>query len=398
MHFLGAVQGVFLAAILASRRRNTVANKVLAGTMLVFSLDLIIAVYHAAGYDAVFPHLIGIDFGMGFLYGPLFYLYARILSQREQTFRQAYFLHFLPFALLLVYLVPFYAQTGAEKLALLRDPAASPWSASLHLINNIKLIHALSYVGAVLMVIKHHRERIKDTFSSIDRIHLAWLRNLMVGIVAVAVVAVVAYLLSLRNSPGTVGMGMDPNSTYDDYTLLCTALYVYAIGYLGLRQPEVFEERPGEPALEPAPAPAETSDDTRQETPDPNKPRYAKSGMDPVAAREYTEALLHLMDTGKPYRKGNLTLQDLSDALSISSHNLTEVINTQLGQNFYDFVNGYRVREVQERLADPHFDHLTILAIALEAGFNSKSSFNAVFKKHAKMTPSQYRTTVSRPA
>ena len=125
------------------------------------------------------------------------------------------------------------------------------------------------------------------------------------------------------------------------------------------------------------------------------KPQYAKSGMDPETARRYKQKLLELMDTEKLYQRGDLTLQHLSDALSISPHHLTEVINTQLGQNFYDFVNGYRVREVQERLADPKYAHLTLLAIGMDAGFNSKSSFNAVFKKHTKMTPSQYRAHVS---
>ena len=64
----------------------------------------------------------------------------------------------------------------------------------------------------------------------------------------------------------------------------------------------------------------------------------------------------------------------------------------------YDFVNSYRVEEVQRRLVDPSSAHLTVLAIGLEAGFNSKSSFNAVFKKHTKMTPSQYQQHASEGA
>jgi AraC-like DNA-binding protein len=89
-----------------------------------------------------------------------------------------------------------------------------------------------------------------------------------------------------------------------------------------------------------------------------------------------------------------LTLAELALALSTTPHNLSEVINTRTGQNFYDFVNGYRVDEVKERLRDPNADHLTLLAIGLEAGFNSKSSFNAVFKKHTSMTPSEYKKTL----
>ncbi|WP_397546448.1 helix-turn-helix domain-containing protein [Rhodothermus marinus] len=97
------------------------------------------------------------------------------------------------------------------------------------------------------------------------------------------------------------------------------------------------------------------------------------------------------METEKLYRQPDLTLQALAERLGISPHNLSEVLNTAFGQSFYDFVNGYRVREVQALLADPERAHLTILALAMEAGFSSKSTFNAAFKKHTGLTPSAYR-------
>jgi AraC-like DNA-binding protein len=97
------------------------------------------------------------------------------------------------------------------------------------------------------------------------------------------------------------------------------------------------------------------------------------------------------MEEQKPFVRSTLTLQELSDELQISAHNLSEVINTKLGKNFFDFVNGFRVKEVQARLADPQYDHLTILAIAQDAGFNSKSTFNTIFKKVTNQTPSEYR-------
>ena len=113
--------------------------------------------------------------------------------------------------------------------------------------------------------------------------------------------------------------------------------------------------------------------------------------MRPDEAAQHRDRLVALMETECLYRRGDLTLQDLADALGISAHNLTEVLSTQLGQSFYEVLNGYRVREVQARLLDPADAHLTVLAIGMEAGFNAKSSFNAAFKRHTGMTPSQYR-------
>jgi len=80
--------------------------------------------------------------------------------------------------------------------------------------------------------------------------------------------------------------------------------------------------------------------------------------------------------------------------LSVSLHNLSEVINGHLNQNFFDFVNSYRVEKVKQDLEDPDKLHFTLLALAMDAGFNSKSSFNSIFKKHTGLAPSVYREQV----
>lgn len=400
-HALGAVQGVLLATILAHNRQGSVANRILSVAMFAFAVDLGTAVYHATGADVAFPHLIGIDFPLTFLYGPLLYLYARTLSRGEHVFRKVFLWHFLPYALLVVCLVPFYVQSGADKLAFVRDASGSPWGEVLGIVTHVKIVHALVYIGLILPLLRQHRERIRDTRSSAERMNLLWLRNLVVGIVALAALAVTFYLLSLRSDAPV--MGLDPSTRYDDYMLLGLAILVYAIGYMALRQPEVFDGRLHAPHSSITSSPgfseevAETPADHRapraaSSAAEADKRQYARSGMDAETAERHERALVALMEADRLYRRGDLTLQDLALASGISPHNITEVINTRLGQNFYDFVNAYRVREVRERLSDPANAHLTLLAIGMDAGFNSKSSFNAVFKKHTRMTPSQYRS------
>lgn len=99
------------------------------------------------------------------------------------------------------------------------------------------------------------------------------------------------------------------------------------------------------------------------------------------------------MATQKPYLKSNLSLTDLSDLLDVSTHNLSEIINTRLNKSFYDYVNECRVEEVKKMLLDDKYKSYSILAIAYEAGFNSKSSFNTIFKKITGTTPSGYRNS-----
>jgi len=118
-----------------------------------------------------------------------------------------------------------------------------------------------------------------------------------------------------------------------------------------------------------------------------------EAGLQPREAEALTTRLVAVMDAERPYRQADLTLGDLAERVGTTPHRLSEVLNSQLGVSFYDFVNGYRVREVQSRLVGPDGARLTYLAIALEAGFASKSTFNAAFKKLTGMTPSAFRAS-----
>ena len=119
--------------------------------------------------------------------------------------------------------------------------------------------------------------------------------------------------------------------------------------------------------------------------------KYEKSTLTGERAERYLNKLLQCMKEKKPFTDGHLSLQKLAGDLSIPPHHLSQIINERLGQTFSDFINSYRVEEAKRRLLDPAFKHLSLLGIAVDVGFNSKSSFNSVFKKHTSMTPSEFR-------
>ena len=107
--------------------------------------------------------------------------------------------------------------------------------------------------------------------------------------------------------------------------------------------------------------------------------------------KEKHRELIRLVETDKPYLESDLTLNTLADRLDIPLHHLSQIINQFEEQNFNDFINKYRVEEFIKRASRDR--HLSFLAIALDSGFNSKSTFNAVFRKHKGMTPTQYMTS-----
>ncbi len=129
--------------------------------------------------------------------------------------------------------------------------------------------------------------------------------------------------------------------------------------------------------------------------------RYEKSDLDELEKRRRKEELLRLMDAQKPYLNPSLTMSGLARDLRISPRHLSQIINELFGRNFCEFINGYRIEESKRLLSDPAREGRSILDIAYDVGFNSKSTFNSAFKKQTGMKPSEFRavrSVVSRPA
>ena len=398
---LGAIQGVFLAGALAAKRSNRTANRLLAATMVAFSISLASVVYYAAGLEQVFPHFFGASHPMPFLYGPLIYLYALTAADRSRRLTRRDALHLVPFLATVITGLPIYLMSGAEKLALYQQLQRGEVPPLIAIATPLKFVSGVIYAPLTLIFLRRHRERVKDSYSSVERVNLRWL--VWLGTAAAAIWAL-AVTFQLVESAGIARIARG-----DDFIGLGMAVLVYGIGYMGLRQPEVFRYETAEhrvpaeltvarPALrsgpvDVAPEPADPRSPARlqMEESEPAAARYERSGLTDRDAARLKEALLTVMDRDRPWRDSDLTLADLADLLSTTPHKLSEVLNAQIGQTFYDFVNGYRVKEVQRRIAAGDAQRVTMLALALDAGFASKSTFNVVFKKHTSRTPSDYR-------
>lgn len=118
--------------------------------------------------------------------------------------------------------------------------------------------------------------------------------------------------------------------------------------------------------------------------------------LPPDAAERVKNELVRLLRDERLYRDAGLTLLTLAEKLDLTPHQLSWVINEELRVSFPSLVNGYRIEDVKARLAEPSSEKTSILQVALEAGFNTKASFNRAFKAHAGMTPSQFKKRLPR--
>jgi AraC-like DNA-binding protein len=187
------------------------------------------------------------------------------------------------------------------------------------------------------------------------------------------VVAVFLYLMA--------GAGLNIVSLIDPITYSVATFGIYSFIILFFYQRAVFLDLS---SAVPEPVVAISTQEVEHK-------KYQKSGMDTDELERNFARLGRLMADEKPYRDSELTLLSLATKLSLSPHHLSQLLNERVGKNFYDYINEYRVDEVKRELVNPQKSNFTILAIALECGFNSKSTFNTCFKKNTGLTPSQYR-------
>jgi AraC-like DNA-binding protein len=349
--------------------------------MATFTIFLASTVYFGTGLVLAFPHFIGVAYQTPWVFGPLVFLYAAAASDRSWRFRWRHAIHFVPVLITTIATVPTFMLSASEKLVLWERLRVGELPAFLSVVDPLKYASGIGYSIATVLLLRHHQRRVQDSYANIERVNLRWLMWLAGAAAAIWVLAV------------TLRVGGSLPGFRDEYISLAMALLIYAIGYRGLRQPEIFNYQTAE-------FPVVARPDVAAPPPPPDAAaeatvlRYERSGLDDREAQQIKISLLRLMETAQPWKDSELTLADLAARLDSTPHKLSEVLNSQIGQTFYDFVNGYRVREVQRRIKAGEARSLKILALALDAGFASKSTFNDVFKRHTSQTPSDFRQAV----
>lgn len=382
---LGAAQGIFLAlALVNAKSGDSRSHRILALFTLLFSIDLGEEYLYQVGFFKSMPGLLHVLAPIDLLYGPLIYLYvSQLTSPVSRRTDKTNYWHFLPALIGIAALLPFFLMGGPEKLEFteaIRRGGAMESDTSHALM--IRLGFTLFMLGTVVQLglyllfsirrLIAHSNSIKNEFSDIDRINLAWLRNLLLGLSCI-------FLLYLGDQffPNLMGINI-----LGDLITVVAVILIYAMGYLGIRQPEIFTRA------------FATQQTVTQEGVEKAGEKYRRSGLDKDTSLVFLDELIGHMETNKPYLEGDLVLPQLAQQLGISANYLSQVINEQLKVNFYDFINGYRVEEAKRLMRNSGSEKTNILNIALDSGFNSKSAFYTAFKKATSMTPTQYRKTL----
>ena len=374
----GALQGFFLSILLFVKYRNLKANRILVWLILLYSLFIVQNyLFSQQNLSLKYPYILMLLDGFPLLFGPLHLMYVGLLTDTRMSFAKIRWFHFLPFILFRLYYLQVFFIPKEELLNIFAQIDAGNIPFHILLSGTITAVQGLVYMTAALFVLREYAEKIKLTFSSLDKINLSYLRFF-------TFLALFVWLIVLLDNIFIV-TGKDAQWSSASIPFL-TSVYVYAIGYIGMFKSEIFTQSSIIENIHDA------QSLSRKETSSSlDNQKYRKSGLTPEKANGYLKTIQRAMVDDKMFTDPEITLSDFSRSVGISSYYISEIINTRLNQNFFDFVNHYRINKVKEDLLDESKSYLTILGIAMDAGFSSKSGFNAIFKRMTGKTPSEYR-------
>jgi AraC-like DNA-binding protein len=357
----GAVLGIFVILLINNKGvRKSRANLFL--SILLGALTF--SVFHSHYASEVIRLLSGHPYFVGdptiLVIAPLLWFYTVELTGGRIRFNASTILQFLPFFFICFCSISFQYISPESQFIRFLDQHPRVVLAAFWL---IVVIQFSWYATLIHRKWLSYQQLIRQEVSNPEGVNISWIRFFTMMFLAVTIFMLFALFAVIHMNYGewlwqTVG--------------IVFSLSIFALGYRGILQKEIFYN---EVVTSDIKAPA-----TEQK---------------PFTDRQSLDRLAQFMVKNRPFLDPDLSLSSLSKAMDLGRGQLSQLINEGAGENFYDFINKYRVEEVKRLMADPKMQHYNLLGVALEAGFKSKSTFNLTFKRFTGLTPTEYRKNIT---
>jgi AraC-like DNA-binding protein len=340
----------FAAVLLWFSTQNKQSNRFLALLIFAIALWLIDHFLRIAGIYGQNPNLYFLPIFYSFAFGPLIYFYVRNLVNQKFIFRRKEYLHF----------VPVFFQGALYIFLTSKDYSFKNWYwVHVHQWITYKIefdgtfISMLIYLGLSIRLLRNYQGYVINNFSETSQIRLNWLKVILTLLVVLCIQWLVEVILR-----DYFHIFFDYN-----YSILILGLMALILAAGGIRQASLAELHFEEEVI-------------------PKNAIQVDAGM--------LEQIKAAMSTQRLYLNPTLTLAEFARELKLNPKLVSQQINTGLGKSFNNFVNEYRVEEVKKRLHSQDMESLTILGIAYESGFNSKTTFNRIFKDFTGVAPRDF--------
>jgi AraC-like DNA-binding protein len=357
---------LFLSFLVGTARQKTnlIANRCLAVFLFFLGILLIDDPLSANGFYGRHPQFLGWSPLTHFAIAPALYLSVSYFVAFNRTFQLRDLVHFLPS---LIYSIANIITVLMRQGNYVHNPNSNDSVGQVITVGFF--IQVFVYWILSLKKLQKHQKNIENITASPENVNLEWLKSMLYGFVVMAAFGFVEmfYVFSTPFfSPLYLG-------------------FIYFMGYHAMQQKEIFPFSTQE-----TDSISVILSENDGSTATPKKALFAPDEM-----ASLKQKLNQLMATQKPYLNHELTLPDLAKCLPLSTHELSHLINEGYGENFAQFVNRHRVAESKQLLLSDKHAHLSMIGIAYEAGFNSKSAFYRVFKAIMGISPTEFREAES---
>ena len=364
---LGGIQALLLILLLSWKSKSLPGRSFLIAYLLVMTLQIVMKVVSKVWLMNNVRELYLFSYQLPFLYGPLIYLFI-CHSAGAGKLKWTAILHFIPS---IIVLGIFISWNLYRSIPLLLKPIIHPQWSMVFQLASLFIYHRISF-----QLLQQSKVGLPGPLPGIISTRLKWLRQFVVGSGFICSIIAIVLCMMYRLFP-----------RYQELRFGFSALtaFIYWISYKALSLPEIFRTIRGyaQQAQDKVAVPALTVHFPLK--------RYANSGLSEDALQSIVQAANNKMQNEKLYLRPVLTIDELAAAIGRSRHHLSQSLNEKLNKSFYDYTNSYRVEEAKLLLGDPGHAGHKIASIGYDAGFNSISTFNDVFRKIAGMTPTQFR-------
>jgi len=316
------------------------------------------------------------------LIGPFLYLYVRSFKEAI-TWHKAWphFVLFFIFLFVDYLFLPSLVNKYPPSQKTPEDILLNPGSYIRIILRIVRNGQMIIYFFLAQRTLTSYQKTIHQLFSEVSQIDLTWVRWLINGYLFLIIALLVLFYFVIRYP-----------DQFESLIVINTTIitpYIYLITFKGLTQPTLWQVKADaqKEHLEKEIREAAEIESLKKD----KKRNQSRKWQQESKTDEIVSQIKETMQNEKLYQETELTLQNLADRIKFPSYQVSQAINEGMNKNFYDLVNSYRVEEAKRLLVDSKNRNYTILSVGFEAGFNSKTTFNTVFKKFTGLTPTEYR-------
>jgi len=359
------IQAFLFAGLFSSKKYRISADMIMVTWLLLFSVHSFLILVNLNNDNSQFLKIISINLTL--LYGPVLLNYVNELRSKSNDRKRFLLWHFTPFFIFLSLTFLLFDNSSFHRILALSGA-----------------VSGLLYCIITLLALKDHKKQIVDLFSNIKGISLNWIGKLVNGVV---IIWGGVFILVILKQIVRIEIPLN-------WFFVVIPLFISYIGYHGFKQKVIFQFVTNE---------GNYKSNTKFEA--ENAPigreqkllidsSYKKSSLQEKDMVRIFKSIENSMKTDSLFLQENLSLQDLSENVKIPQHHITQTLNIYKEISFYDYINAYRVEAFINKLQKGDSDKFSLLGLAFDCGFNSKSSFNRVFKNITGKSPSEFKKTL----